>query len=106
MYTEATGDTVYEIMESLRIMSRRVALITDSNVRTLEKTKKLIRELGLEEDSIFVFTAGEASKNRTTLNALQDGLFRERFGRDSVMIALGGGVVGDMAGFVADQHNR
>jgi len=52
------------------------------------------------------FPAGEASKNRNTFNTLQDGLLERKFGRDSILIALGGGVVGDMAGLVADQHNR
>ena len=93
-------------MERIGAASRRIAVITDSNVYVLEKTQRLLRELGLDRESVFVFEAGESSKNRTTMNTLQDQLLARRYGRDSLVIALGGGVTGDMAGLVADQHNR
>jgi 3-dehydroquinate synthase len=51
-------------------------------------------------------TPGEAGKTRATWHALTDWLLRERCGRDTTIIALGGGVVGDLAGFVAATFMR
>ncbi len=48
-----------------------------------------------------VFPAGEAHKVRDTWNALTDELLARHFGRDTVIVALGGGVTTDLAGFVA-----
>src|SRR5439155_1020707 len=55
---------------------------------------------------LFEFPAGEQSKTRETWAAISDGLFATQFGRDSAVIALGGGVVGDLAGFVAATYLR
>ncbi len=49
----------------------------------------------------FTFPAGEAAKSRQTVGALQDAIIESGFGRDAAVVALGGGVVGDLAGFVA-----
>lgn len=51
-------------------------------------------------------TPGEATKTRATWHALTDWLLGERCGRDTTVIALGGGVVGDLAGFVAATFMR
>ncbi|MBL8960453.1 MAG: 3-dehydroquinate synthase [Gemmatimonadetes bacterium] len=51
-------------------------------------------------------TPGEATKTRATWQALTDWLLGERCGRDTTVIALGGGVVGDLAGFVAATFMR
>ncbi|MBK8248148.1 MAG: 3-dehydroquinate synthase [Gemmatimonadetes bacterium] len=51
-------------------------------------------------------TPGEATKTRTTWQGLTDWLLGERCGRDTTIIALGGGVVGDLAGFVAATFMR
>ena len=52
------------------------------------------------------FPAGEASKTRATWSQLTDALLDLRHGRDSAIIALGGGVTGDLAGFVAATFQR
>lgn len=49
---------------------------------------------------------GEQSKNRETKAMLEDWLLSERCTRDTVIIALGGGVVGDLVGFVASTYMR
>lgn len=54
----------------------------------------------------FSFAPGEASKTRETWCRLTDELLAAGYGRDSVIVALGGGVVGDMAGFVAATYHR
>jgi 3-dehydroquinate synthase len=62
----------------------------------------------LEKGSAEVLTipAGESSKTRETWARLTDQMLAKRYGRDSAVIALGGGVVGDLAGFVAATYMR
>ena len=52
------------------------------------------------------FPAGESSKSRTTWQGLTDSLLDQRFGRDAALVALGGGVTGDLVGFVAATYLR
>lgn len=75
-------------------------MITDSNVGALYATRALA---GFPAGSAEVFTvpAGEIHKTRETWALLTDELVARGFGRDTTIVALGGGVVGDIAGFVA-----
>lgn len=80
----------------------RYAIITDSQVYGVygERLHASLSAEGLAAVT-FRFAAGEWNKTRETWIELTDGLLRAGFGRDAVVIALGGGVVGDAAGFVA-----
>jgi 3-dehydroquinate synthase len=83
-------------------LSRRIALITDSIVEELygwEWLQKL-DERGFEVD-LFSFPAGEFSKTRATKQDLEDRMLAAGLNRDCCVLALGGGVVLDLAGFVA-----
>ncbi len=55
---------------------------------------------------LLTFPAGESSKSRAQWEALTDQLLQRRFGRDTVVVAVGGGVTGDLAGFVAATYLR
>ena len=55
---------------------------------------------------LLTFSAGEASKTRAQWAALTDELLARRLGRDAVVVAVGGGVCGDLAGFVAATYLR
>jgi 3-dehydroquinate synthase len=80
----------------------RVYLITDSNVERLHGRKLLRRLFDVGIEAILLsFLAGEASKNPATVLALQTQLLKAGIRRNSLLVALGGGVVGDLAGFVA-----
>jgi len=83
------------------------ALITDSHVAKLYGEKLVVRchdaKLHVE---LFVFPAGEWNKTRETWASLSDRMLARHFGRDSAVIALGGGVAGDVAGFVAATYLR
>jgi len=85
----------------------RYMIITDSSVSALHGTRVqgILRELGLTVDMID-FPAGEASKNIQTTLRICDTLMEMGIDRTSALIALGGGVVGDMAGFVASIYMR
>jgi 3-dehydroquinate synthase len=55
---------------------------------------------------LYAFAAGEASKNLDTVRAIYDWLIQQRAERSSPIVALGGGVVGDVAGFAAATYLR
>jgi len=69
----------------------------------LEKTQAMLS--GLKHEAI-ILPDGEQFKNLEVLNQIYDGLLRNHFDRNTTIIALGGGVVGDMAGFAAASYQR
>jgi len=69
----------------------------------LEKTRSMLS--GLRNEAV-ILPDGEKYKNLEVLNQIYDGLLRNRFDRNTTVIALGGGVVGDMAGFAAASYQR
>lgn len=77
---------------------RRAAVITDRNVARAVTVPLTAPSL--------VVRPGEAAKSRRRWRALSDRLLDLGFGRDSVIVAVGGGVVGDLAGFVAATYLR
>lgn len=87
--------------------AHRYAVISDETVFGLHgaRVMGLLAGAGLHVEP-FTFPAGEAHKTRDTWAELTDRMLGARFGRDSVVIALGGGVTGDVAGFVAASYMR
>jgi len=83
------------------------ALISDSRVAELyaEQALESLRSTGRRAEA-FVFPAGEWNKSRQTWAELSDALLAAGFGRDTVVVGLGGGVTGDLAGFVAATFMR
>lgn len=80
----------------------KAAIISDTNVWPLygERINESLQNAGYEVYS-FVFQAGEESKNQNTYFQILTFLAEKQFTRTDALIALGGGVVGDMTGFVA-----
>jgi 3-dehydroquinate synthase len=85
--------------------AHRYAVITDDNVAPLYAAR-VASALRLPDSSTFVMPSGEAHKTRDTWARLTDDLLAAGYGRDTTIIALGGGVVGDLAGFVAATFMR
>jgi 3-dehydroquinate synthase len=85
--------------------AHRYAIITDSNVGP-RYARDVSSSLGSARTSVFTIAAGEEHKTRDTWSQLTDELLGAGFGRDTTIIALGGGVVGDVAGFVAATFMR
>ena len=80
----------------------RYAVITDSQVAKLYGGQTVARfHDATLHAQLFEFPAGEWNKTRETWASLSDRMLAAHLGRDSAVIALGGGVVGDLAGFVA-----
>jgi 3-dehydroquinate synthase len=90
--------------------AHRYAVVSDSNVAPLYAAGLLaqLAQIGGAGESVPLYTipAGEASKTRATWAAVTDQLLEARMGRDSAIVALGGGVVCDLAGFVAATFMR
>lgn len=87
--------------------SDHYAIITDSKVKKLYGGKLLwnLKKAGLKAE-IFSFSQGEKSKTIQTVEALANQLIEKGFDRSSCILALGGGVVGDIAGFLASIFMR
>lgn len=83
------------------------AIISDSNVWPLygEIAQKSLENAGFKVVS-FVFSAGESSKSGSTYLALMNYLAKNNVTRSDCLIALGGGVVGDLTGFAAATYLR
>ncbi|TMD67814.1 MAG: 3-dehydroquinate synthase [Chloroflexi bacterium] len=85
----------------------RVFLITDSNIHNLYASMIMgtLSSTGFEPQ-MYTVPAGEASKSQEQLNALYDWLIKQRVERGEAIIALGGGMVGDLAGYAAATYLR
>ena len=83
------------------------ALITDSHVAKLygEAIAKQVSGVGCQVE-LLTFPAGEWNKTRETWGSLSDRMLAVQLGRDCAVIALGGGVVNDVGGFVAATYLR
>lgn len=86
---------------------RRIALVTNTTLLPLYATPLIERlsRSGLAVESV-VLPDGEAHKTLDSLNTIYDALLAGRFDRKSCIVALGGGVVGDIAGFAAATFQR
>lgn len=86
---------------------QKVCIVSDSNVYPLygEKCKEQLTDAGYSV-STFVLPAGEASKNGVTYLEILNVLASQQLTRTDAIIALGGGVVGDLAGFAAATYLR
>jgi 3-dehydroquinate synthase len=104
---------------SSHLPGRRLALISDTTVyplferfRSSRGSEWCLPSTGSAAVSLpqlsadLVVPAGEASKTRDRWAELSDALLERGFGRDSGIVALGGGMVGDLAGFVAATYLR
>lgn len=85
----------------------KAQVISDSNVAPLyaNEVVSVLADAGLS-CTVQTFEAGEASKNIHTLSSLLEGLASDGLTRDDIVVALGGGVVGDIAGLAAAMYLR
>ena len=89
---------------------RRVCVVSDETVAALyggpnQALMTSLREAGFETTS-FVFPGGEEHKNMETIGNLLDHLTEHRFSRSDLLVALGGGIPGDVTGFAAAIYLR
>lgn len=87
------------------IAGRRRVLVTDAHVAALH-LPTVMAALGLGEEDRLIVEAGEPVKTWDTAERVLDWMLSKRLARDAVLIALGGGVIGDLAGFCAAVYQR
>lgn len=104
---ESDFSKLAESVKKLGIKNRRLAVITDSNVGAIyaDEVKKCLEQT---ENNVFVYTfeAGEKNKNLDTVQNVYEFLIENKFDRKDMLVALGGGVVGDLTGFAAATYLR
>ncbi len=83
----------------------KVAIITNPKVSGLH-LNYLLNKISAKELYIITVNDGEMYKNLDSLNSILEKLFDHKFNRKSLLIALGGGVIGDMTGFAASIYQR
>ena len=106
-YDVMIGRGLFETLGSVAVKGRSICVVSDTNVAPLylEKALSLLRSSGYNASG-YVFDAGEASKNGNTYLDLLNFLASMKLDRSGCVVALGGGVVGDLAGFAAATYLR
>lgn len=105
--SSTTTQIHFGIQEALEVhlpkllSGNRTAIITDSTVK--EQYGKVLEHL---DTNIFTFPSGELSKTRASKAMLEDLLLSHLFGRDCLLIGMGGGVACDLVGFLASTYCR
>ena len=108
IYFEHDFGRLAEVLESdCGISGRKLCIVTDTTVEGLY-LQEVIKALEGKCRALtqFVFPAGEQSKTLDTVRSLYEKLILEHFERRDMLIALGGGVVGDLTGFAAATYLR
>lgn len=105
--TGLLAQTAELIAENTNITGRRAAIVTDSNVGPLYASvvSSSLEKAGIDTTTIIV-PAGEASKSMEQVTEVCREMLRAGLDRKSFLVALGGGVVGDLAGFAAAIFQR
>ncbi len=87
------------------ISGRQVMIVTNTTVAPLylEKVKHALQ--GFQVDEV-ILPDGESYKDLTTLNLIYDALLEKQHNRTTTLLALGGGVIGDMCGYAAASYQR
>ncbi|OGT15962.1 MAG: 3-dehydroquinate synthase [Gallionellales bacterium RIFOXYB12_FULL_54_9] len=116
--TVGLGDRSYPIHIGTGLLARaellkahlpkgRVAIVTNTTVAPLylDKLQETLGQLGVSSVTV-ILNDGEVYKTSETLNLIYDALLTHRCERSTPLIALGGGVIGDMTGFAAACYLR
>ena len=95
------------VIRNLGVTGRKLCVVSDSNVMPLygESICSMLQKEGFHCVS-FMFPAGEASKNLMTVENLYEFLIEQSFDRNDMLLAVGGGVTGDLTGYAAATYLR
>ncbi len=104
---EKDFDKLAASFQSLGVKGRKLAIITDSNVGPIyaDVVKTELEKTG-NQVFVYTFEAGEENKNLDTVQDVYEFLIQNKFDRKDMLVALGGGVVGDLTGFAAASYLR
>ena len=104
IYFSGVADQLKTDVSSLRAQGRSVFVISDASV--LEAHPNYLIEAGFEEEEVHSLPAGETSKSAEFFSQSLSFLAQKAAGRDCALFAFGGGVIGDLAGYVAASYLR
>ena len=100
-------DQLVDELKNNTSLAKQICLVTDENVDALYGELVENTLLGLGSQLVkYVFGPGEESKNLDTIKEIYNLCLDNHFDRQSLVVALGGGIVGDVAGFVASTYMR
>ena len=104
---EENFSNLAQVMKAEGLVDRKICIVTDSNVGPLYESavEEVLRKVS-SDISVFTFEAGEKNKNLDTVSSLYQTLIQNGLDRKSLLVALGGGVVGDLTGFGAATYLR
>lgn len=104
---ENNYENLFSEINKFEIKNRNICIVTESNVGPIyaENLKERLSTM-CKDVYIFQFKAGEASKNLDTVYELYAYLIDKKFDRNDMLLALGGGVTGDLTGFTAATYLR
>lgn len=104
---EENFSNLAQVMKAEGLVDRKICIVTDSNVGHLYESavEEVLRKVS-SDISVFTFEAGEKNKNLDTVSSLYQTLIQNGLDRKSLLVALGGGVVGDLTGFGAATYLR
>lgn len=95
-------------LKDLQMTGKRLCIVSDSNVDAIygAEVEQILKEDGWGTVHRFVFPAGEEHKTLDVISDLYEFLIQRQFDRSDVLLALGGGVTGDMTGYAAATYLR
>lgn len=103
------SDSFSSLADELKAVNapKKLLIVTDTNVERLYagEVNRILRDNGYDS-SVYAFEAGEENKNMDSILGICQACIENGLDRKSVIIALGGGVVGDMAGFASAIYMR
>lgn len=96
-----------KIAERISLLGSKAVIITNDKIASLygNQLRQAISNAGIEA-YLLTFPDGEEYKTRQSKELLEDQMFEKRLGRDTCLIAMGGGVVTDLAGYIAATYCR
>lgn len=104
---ERSFDQLEQELKKFNLEGRKICIVTDSNVAPLYLDEvEAIAARCCKATKHFIFPAGEEQKNLDTVKSLYEMLIQGKFDRKDYLLALGGGVVGDLCGYTAATYLR
>lgn len=104
---ENNFDKLAQEVQKLNISKKRICIVTETNVGPVyaDQLETIFKDCA-KEVHVFTFEAGEAHKNLKTVQDLYVFLIENHFDRKDMLVALGGGVTGDLTGYAAATYLR
>lgn len=95
-------NNLYKVFEQLGIGQHKICIVSDTDISRyyMEEVSAIAKDYAVRVEQ-YIIHPGEAYKNLDTVNGLYEYLIKAHFDRNDILIALGGGVVGDLTGFAA-----